>query len=88
MQLIAEGGAGGNQYIKAADVGNNIEEAEGAGGGGGGGYIALSVPTPDPSLTLSVKGGKNGITNKLFLNKKRITPFNYFLQCFCFCKSL
>ncbi|MFN3918255.1 MAG: gliding motility-associated C-terminal domain-containing protein [Flavobacteriales bacterium] len=55
----ANGGNGGNQNFQAGALYfSSINEAYGPGGGGGGGYIAIS----NGSITTSVNGGINGIT--------------------------
>lgn len=57
INLLAEGGKGGDQLISLA--GGQSPEAGGPGGGGGGGSIAFNGGTP----TQSVAGGANGTTN-------------------------
>lgn len=64
LELIADGGAGGNQVMVAGPFFfGAINEAQGPGGGGGGGYIARSNGTP----VRSVQGGANGTTNSAAL---------------------
>lgn len=60
LDLVADGGAGGNQVMVAGVffIGT-INEAQGPGGGGSGGYVAVSNGSP----LRSVGGGANGSTN-------------------------
>ena len=54
VSIQANGGSGGNQYIR-----NHGDEAEGPGGGGGGGYIAVAGGT----VSRFVYGGSSGWTD-------------------------
>ncbi|MGE0566406.1 MAG: gliding motility-associated C-terminal domain-containing protein [Bacteroidia bacterium] len=59
VNLIANGGKGGDQIIvKGVFAGSNTE-AEGPGGGGGGGYIAFSAGSPNQSVSGAISGTTN-----------------------------
>lgn len=64
--ISADGGVGGNQVFPAANnTADSAPETEGPGGGGGGGYVSITNPA---TVTPTVRGGANGITNRWFLN--------------------
>lgn len=67
VNLIAEGGNGGNQNLQLSTGASN--QADGPGGGGAGGMIAFSNGTPNQS----VAGGVGGTTNSSFVSN---FPFN------------
>lgn len=62
MNLLAEGGKGGDQNLSLAS--GQSPEAGGPGGGGGGGSIAFNGAAP----IQSVAGGANGTTNSAHVN--------------------
>lgn len=67
LNLLAEGGKGGDQYLQLGAGATN--QADGPGGGGAGGMIAFSNGTP----VQSVAGGSSGTTNSAFMTN---FPFN------------
>lgn len=67
INLLAEGGNGGNQNLQLGVGATN--QADGPGGGGAGGMISFSNGTPNES----VAGGAGGTTNSGFVSN---FPFN------------
>lgn len=59
ISCSANGGTGGNQNLIKNPSFVTVNEAEGPGGGGGGGYIGYTNST----ISTSVNGGLNGVTN-------------------------